>query len=266
MKANSLPMQANTVSTRSHFRSRSNWTFLILVIIAAILSAMNLFLPQGTIASGMPVQEMPASLPVMALVVTLVVLVLYGGLGAIGLLLARKLELPDLWDPTVSNRQRFLIPALAGLVLSLIFIASDLLFAPYNGFGRLIHPPFPTSLVASAVAGINEEIIFRLFFVSFWTWLVGRVLLRGRGLPIVYGIVSLWSALAFGAGHFPALLFLFGAQSLDALPAVLIAEVLLLNGILSLVAAYLFKRSGYLAAAGVHFWTDIFWHVVWGLL
>jgi hypothetical protein len=45
----------------------------------------------------------------------------------------------------------------------------------------------------------------------------------------------------------------------------LIVEVFLLNGTLSLVAAYFFKKSGYLAAAGVHFWADMVWHVVWGV-
>jgi hypothetical protein len=34
----------------------------------------------------------------------------------------------------------------------------------------------------------------------------------------------------------------------------------------SLVAAWYFKKSGFLAAVGVHFWADIAWHVVFGAL
>jgi hypothetical protein len=26
------------------------------------------------------------------------------------------------------------------------------------------------------------------------------------------------------------------------------------------------KRAGFLGAVGVHFWTDVVWHVVWGAL
>ena len=42
--------------------------------------------------------------------------------------------------------------------------------------------------------------------------------------------------------------------------------IFLLNGTLSLVAAYFFRRSGYLAAATVHTAADFVWHVLWGLL
>jgi len=54
--------------------------------------------------------------------------------------------------------------------------------------------------------------------------------------------------------------------SLEDIPSVLISEIFLLNGALSLVAAYFLRRSGYLAAATVHTTTDLVWHVLWGLL
>jgi hypothetical protein len=50
------------------------------------------------------------------------------------------------------------------------------------------------------------------------------------------------------------------------IPLVFLAEILLLNGLLSLVAAYYFRESGFLAAVGVHFWTDMVWHVLFGLV
>jgi hypothetical protein len=45
----------------------------------------------------------------------------------------------------------------------------------------------------------------------------------------------------------------------------LLIEMILLNGVLSLLAAHYFKKYGFLAPVGVHFWTDILWHVIWGL-
>jgi len=50
------------------------------------------------------------------------------------------------------------------------------------------------------------------------------------------------------------------------IPPTMMAEIFLLNGVLSLVAAYFLRRSGYLAAATVHTSADLVWHVIWGLL
>ncbi|GAH57810.1 unnamed protein product, partial [marine sediment metagenome] len=41
---------------------------------------------------------------------------------------------------------------------------------------------------------------------------------------------------------------------------------ILLNGVVSLFAAYYFRKYGFLAAVGIHFWTDVVWHVVWGVI
>jgi len=132
--------------------------------------------------------------------------------------------------------------------------------------GRFIHPPFPTSLLAAIGAGIGEEILFRLFFISFWTWLVGKVILRGRSLTIVYWVVSVVAALGFAAAHLPAFMVVLGVSGLGQLSPVLLLEVFLLNGLVSIFAAYYFKKYGFLAPVGIHFWADVVWHVLWGLV
>lgn len=247
-------------------RRRSNLTYGILVVILAVLSAANLYLPQGDFVPTMPTDALPAPKAVIALAVVGLIVVLYGGLGWLGLLLARRLGWPDLWTPAVSNRQRFLIPAVAGAVIGLFLIGGDAIFSRIGAWGALPHPPFPTSLVASASAGIGEEIIFRLFFVALWTWLISALLLRGRGQTTVFWIVAVVAALAFGAGHFPAVMVLFGYQTVTAIPPLLLGEILLLNGVLGIVAAVYLRTYGFLAAVGVHFWTDIIWHVFWGIM
>jgi hypothetical protein len=239
--------------------------FLGMIVVYAMLAALSVFLPQGVSSSTMAA-PMPALSPIMALANGVLVLVIYGGLGLAGFFLARKLRLPELWDANATNRQRFLFPALVGGALGIVLIVADLIFGPINGVGRLPHPPFPTSLVATLSAGIGEETMFRLFFISFWTWLVSIVLLRGRFQTPVYWVASLLSAVAFGFGHLPSLMFLQGWSSMARVPAILLGEILLLNGLISLPAAYLFKKYGFLAPVGVHFWCDIVWHVLWGLL
>jgi hypothetical protein len=248
-------------------KQRSNLTFFILLAILALAAALNSILPQGEIAGLMPTDQV-SKIPRWQLMLggAAITAVLYGMLGFIGLSLWRKLGFPDIWDERVTNRQRFLIPAIVGAILGVVLIVSDLIFSPINGIGRLIHPPFPTSFVASISAGIGEEMLFRLFFISLWTWLVGKLILRGRWLSTVYWVVTVLSALAFAAGHLPSLMIILGVNSPAQLEPMLLLEILLLNGIISLLAAYYFKKYGFLAPVGIHFWTDIVWHTLWGLI
>lgn len=247
-------------------KQRSTLTFFVLLVILAAAAGLNVVLPQGQIAN--PVPANPTS-PIPAWQLVLggagITLLLYGILGFIGLFLWRKLGFPEIWEESVNNGERFAVPALVGVGLGVLLIIGDLIFSHLNGIGRLIHPPFPTSLVASLSAGIGEEMMFRLFFISFWTWLIGKVILRGRGLTIVYWVVSTFSAIAFGAGHLPSLMVILGVTNPLQFSPALLLEIFLLNGLVSLFGAYYFKKYGFLATVGIHFWTDIVWHVLWGL-
>jgi hypothetical protein len=247
-------------------RKKSLRIYLGLTICLASLAGISVFLPQASTGMTASLPPPPAPLPVLALANAGIILVLYGSLGLVGLLLARRLGLPEMWDRSVTNRQRFVLPGLMGVALGFVLIAADMLLAPVNGFGHFPHPPFPTSIVASVTAAIGEEMIFRLFFISFWTWLVSKLILRGRGQDAVYWIVAGFSALAFGLGHLPSLMFLSGWTSLDQIPSVLLGEIIGLNGLLAIGAAYVFKRVGFLGSVGVHFWNDVVWHVLWGIL
>ena len=59
---------------------------------------------------------------------------------------------------------------------------------------------------------------------------------------------------------------LFGLETVADIPVPLLAEIVLLNGMLSVLAAWSFRKYGFLAAIGIHFWTDVVWHVIWGLI
>jgi hypothetical protein len=74
------------------------------------------------------------------------------------------------------------------------------------------------------------------------------------------------SALLFAVAHLPALMFLLGVSELSQLSPVLLLQIILLNGVVSLFAAYYYRKSGFLAPVGIHFWADIVWHVLWGML
>jgi membrane protease YdiL (CAAX protease family) len=237
--------------------------YIGLIVTLAILAAINVFLSQGVFLST---QTLPASKPVLALANAAIMLILYGGLGFLGLKLSSKLGFADIWDLRVSNKQRFLIPALVGGVIGIFFILADVIFSKFHSLGPIPHPPFPTSLVASVTAGIGEEVIFRLFFISFWVWLISYVILKKRWQNQVFWVVSVFSALAFALGHFPSVMILFGLNTIQGIPFTLISEIILLNGVISIFAAYYFRKYGFLAAVGIHFWADIIWHTIWGMI
>ena len=238
-------------------------TYIGLIITLAILAAIYVFLPQGAF---LPTQTLPASKPVLALVNAAIMLILYGGLGFIGLKLSQKIGFADIWDLKVSNKQRFLIPALVGGGIGIFFILIDVIFSKFHALGPIPHPPFPSSFVASATAGIGEEVIFRLFFISFWVWFVSYIILKKRWQNQVFWIVTLFSALVFALGHFPSVMILFGLNTIQEIPFALTSEIILLNGVISIFAAYYFRKYGILAAVGIHFWTDVVWHVIWGII
>lgn len=240
--------------------------YIALVVTLAVLAGVSVFLPLGQTATMLPDQELPASKPVLALVNTGVMLVLYGGLGLIGLMLSRKLGFPEIWDEKVSNRQRFGVPLLIGAEAGVFFILADIILSRFHPLGALPHPPFPTSLVASATAGIGEEILFRLFFISFWVWLISYVILRNKGQTPVFWVVTTMSALVFASGHLPSIMILYSLKEINQVPPVMLGEILLLNGVLSFLAAYYWRKYGFLAAVGIHFWADVVWHVIWGAI
>jgi membrane protease YdiL (CAAX protease family) len=234
-----------------------------LIMLLALLVFAGTFLPMGTM---IPTQEITISPLSRALLSAGIALVVYGGLGFVGLVLTKKLGFADIWDERISIKQRFVIPAAVGAACGVFLVIADMVFSGLHPLGSLPHPPFPASLVASAAAGIGEELIFRLFFVSFWMWLVSTVIPKKRWRNQVFWAVAIFSALAFAAGHIPAVLIFYGFETVAQIPPALMAEIFLLNAVISLFAAYYFRKFGFLAAVGIHFWADIIWHVIWGLL
>jgi membrane protease YdiL (CAAX protease family) len=93
-------------------------------------------------------------------------------------------------------------------------------------------------------------------------WLLKRI----NGRPTALWIANLIAALAFGAGHLATAMYLTGANTLADLNPILVLEVFLLNGLVGLIAGERYMKDGLVAAAGVHFWTDVVFHVIWGVL
>jgi len=115
-------------------------------------------------------------------------------------------------------------------------------------------------LLASFYGGITEEILTRLFLVSVFAWLIGRVWHGPDGRPsreaFIVAIVA--AAVLFGAGHLPA------TAALAALTPPLVIRAILINGILGAVFGWLYWRRGLEAAMLAHFTADLLLHVLFG--
>lgn len=98
--------------------------------------------------------------------------------------------------------------------------------------------------------GITEELLLRWGLMSALLWLVWRATPQRAARPGVAAVLLavLLSALAFAAGHLPALSALLGTPP----SAAVLAYVLLFNSLAGLVLGLLFWRHGLEAAMAAH--------------
>ena len=94
-----------------------------------------------------------------------------------------------------------------------------------------------------------EEIIFRLFVVSFVVWLIARFLKRETAIWIALII----SALLFGAAHL--------SRWMDSGPAVVTA-VMIVNSLIAIVLGRIYVKWGIEAAILGHFAGDVVVHII----
>jgi membrane protease YdiL (CAAX protease family) len=195
-----------------------------------------------------------------------IVLVVYGLLGLAGFWFARKLGLPGIFKEGAGWREWVWLPLVIGLLLGMVIVAIDRLFALGSDWPGFIHPVFPLSIIASAAAGIGEEIMFRGFVLGLWAFLFNMILRRWGKTTLALWLGNVIAALAVSAAHLPTLMIIYGYPSVSAIPPLILGEVFVLNGMLGLVAGSRYFRTGLVAAIGIHFWADIVWHVIWPLL
>lgn len=173
-------------------------------------------------------------------------------LGFIGLMLSRRAGFPDLWDAAISHRQRFLIPALVGLIYGVVTVLYDLRSpAP-------VHLELPSSVPFYAYGATLLEILLRLFAVTFLVWLISNVILKGKWQTPVFWLAAVIAALYEPLPHLTSAL---NTGGILAALGVLVAAPLFAGNI---VAAYLFRKYGFLAALTMRLSFYLLWHIIYG--
>jgi Type II CAAX prenyl endopeptidase Rce1-like len=247
---------------------RKQLTVLFILLAVYTLCAFisyAFFMDQMTAGAGVSMPDTGVPPLVFALSTAGIVLVVYGLLGLGGYGLARKLDLPGIYSEDGNWKRWFFLPMAIGIACGVILVAGDSLFAPINGFGRFPQLAFPSSFLATLSAGIGEEIAFRSFVFGVWAFILTWLFRRFHGRLAALWTANVIAALAFAAGHLGFIFVMTGASSISQVNPILLGEVFLLNGLIGLLAGERFMKDGLVAAAGVHFWSDIVFHVLWGL-
>jgi NADH:ubiquinone oxidoreductase subunit 3 (subunit A) len=207
--------------------------------------------------------------------------VLYGVLAAIGLFLAFRigLGLPFIegWLKKEPIWERFprviAFSIIVGLVGGAVIVGIDTWgFAPpmkvmLQNLNITIpastNPPAWQGFLASFEGGITEEVLLRLFMLTFLAWLGSLVSHDAEGRPSlgVLWVANVLAAVLFGLGHLPAT----AAAGLP-LNGLVIMRAIVLNGLLGLAFGWLYWTRGLESAMIAHFSADIVLHVIMAML
>ncbi|MDR3643285.1 MAG: CPBP family glutamic-type intramembrane protease [Candidatus Doudnabacteria bacterium] len=178
-----------------------------------------------------------------------------------GLKLSRSLNLPVLTplEPNTSLKDKLrsiaLLAVPCGIITAVIIIFGDKLFSQYIPQLTIVNSQMAIwkTLLASLYGGIAEEILTRLFLVSLFAWLIGKLF---RSADVIKNNWIMWAAIfaaaiLFGLGHLPI------TSSITQITPLVVVRAIVLNGIGGLVFGWLYWKKGLEYAMAAHFTADI---------
>lgn len=219
--------------------------YLLILLVIVILRLLLSLFPSEQIASQMVNLTDTLSIGAIWLV------------GWVGVFLAPRSGFSEMWQSDISNIKRLLIPFLIGLGFAVLTI----LFDHFQPLGDSSLIKFPASLVAYPLAGILEEIIFRLFLTTTFVWIISNVVLSGRSQQAVFWGVAVFLGVFYTFSQLSIYREVTG--SLDLLTLAQFFTVIAANFI---VTAFLYMKFGFLAAISLRMGDYLLWHIIWGAI
>lgn len=143
---------------------------------------------------------------------------------------------------------------LLGIATAVSIYALDSFFT-FQGAAVSTHQnlaPVWQKLLAAFYGGVSEEILMRLFLLTFFVW-VGMKIFRQKE-PAKAGIIIaiFLAAIIFGLGHLPI------TASLTKIGPLVVIRAIVLNGVGGIIFGWLFWKKGLESAMIAHFTADIF--------
>ena len=192
-------------------------------------------------------------------------------LGLIGAWLAEPTGFMPALDARVTHHQRFVRPALYGILIGIAAVLIDLVTQGTKFVEAQLGVPsfnvaFPTSLVVYTAGTVSVELIYRLLPFPLLFGLVGYLILRrraeGRTFAVTAAVLSLFEGLTQGLG----ILFMQPSQNIWVPFFTLFLPYLATNYPLNLIQAFQFRRYGLLASFFMRIGYYLVWHILYGSL
>jgi membrane protease YdiL (CAAX protease family) len=246
-----------------------DWKIYFLLLSVSFLSILAI-MPYIITLQGDTLKAAPMPFPLVILIVVFQSTLLFAILTFIGLKLSKKigLKMPIIEGLFYKNKINYSsniksiikISALLGLLTGIVIVFLDFVFFQFGleSLFEQISVPIWQGFLASFYGGISEEILMRLFFMTFIIWLISKITKpKGKILEnnLVVWTSIILSSLLFGIGHLPI------TSELITLTPLVIFRALLLNGIGGVIFGWLYWKKGLESAMIAHFSADIILHV-----
>lgn len=124
-------------------------------------------------------------------------------------------------------------------------------------------PSFAYWMASVFYGGLIEEVMLRLFIMSFIAFAAWKLFFRREANPPTGVLIAanIIAALLFAAGHLPSTMQMFGEMT----PMILL-RCFLLNGAGGLVFGYLYRKYGIQYSMMAHAGAHIVWKIIWIIL
>jgi hypothetical protein len=171
------------------------------------------------------------------------------------IMLQSKSGFPELFDKQVSNRKRFLIPILTGIVFGILDVLVIKVLQhpqPYDSMPPFLQP-FPYSIFLYTSGALSVEVWYRLIPLTLIMWLIGNILLKGKYNNQVFLAAAILTSLR---------------EPIEQLPegnSLFISYALITGFYMNLIQAFYFRKAGFLASLFVRLGHYLVWHILLGI-
>lgn len=147
-----------------------------------------------------------------------------------------------------------------GVLAAILIVLLSLLFLQVSRDLLRVEMAIPTwkAFLASFYGGIAEEILCRLFLMTFLVWVSTKIKITLDGRPTAAGIwlAIVLSSVLFGLLHLPI------TGDLIQITPLIVVRAVLLNGVAGMIFGWLYQKEGLESAMIAHFSCDIVLHVM----
>ena len=224
---------------------KDNWKFLLLVLIGGLVGGYCIGLYSYDSLSNELLKQLQEQ-NVTKEMVAISSMIQYGIpfgviLATIGIILSQKIQL---WTYFKVDKKATLTTVIITIIGALILFPGDkLIFGTFNTWVSeqyTVKPTIYKIIGGLLVGGIIEEVMMRLFFMSFIVLIISKLFGKNKKVipTSIFIIANILSALLFAIGHLPS------TATMTVLTPLIIIRCFLLNGGLGLCFGYLYRKYG----------------------